>query len=190
MPSRLSQRSFEYSDEEFAMRTGPATTQVTVVGVFNDRTAVARAVEALERAGFDRDVIGLASRENTDGTTDAEDTDAGEGALAGAAVGAGVGGLVGLGVVTGMIPVIGPAIAAGTLGTILMNAAGGAAVAGLAGALAGWGVSDADAEYYENQFHEGRTIVSVRADARASEARRILDDYGATRAPMAAAKRK
>ena len=41
--------------------------------------------------------------------------------------------VIGLGVVSGVVPVIGPAIAAGTLGVILSNAAAGAAVAALAG---------------------------------------------------------
>ena len=119
-----------------------------------------------------------------------EETGAEEGALTGAAIGAGVGGLVGLGVIAGVVPVIGPALAAGTLGTILTNAAGGAAVLGLTGALTGWGMSESDVEYYETEFEQGRTIVTVRANERASEARRILDDHGATQAPMAAAKRK
>jgi len=174
------------------MSFNPAPTQVTVIGVFQNRAAATDAVDALRAAGFPNDTIGFATREDAApaNVEDAESTNAEEGALSGAAIGAGVGGLVGLGVVAGLVPVIGPALAAGTLGTILTNAAGGAAVLGLTGALAGWGMSDADVDYYENEFEEGRTIVSVRADERADVARRILDDHGATRAPLAAAKRK
>lgn len=174
------------------MAMGSAAADLTVVGVFTDRTAGTQAMEALERAGFPPDDIGFASR-STEGEAeyeDAEESKAEEGALAGAAVGAGVGGLVGLGVLTGFIPVLGPAIAAGTLGVILSNVAGGAAVAGLAGALTGWGMSDSDVAYYENEFAEGRTIVSVRAGERAAEARRILDDYGSLQAPLSSTKRK
>lgn len=174
------------------MVMGSTSADVTVVGVFNDRKAGAQAMEALERAGFPRDAIGFASRsaEGEAEYEDGEETQAEVGALAGAAIGAGIGGLVGLGVISGFIPVVGPAIAAGTLGTILSNVAGGAAVAGLTGALTGWGMSDSDAAYYENEFAEGRTIVSVRAGSRAAEARRILDDYGAVQAPLATSKRK
>ena len=47
----------------------------------------------------------------------------------------------------GVILVIGPIMALGTLGTILTNAAGGAAIAGLTGALIGWGIPEEDAKY-------------------------------------------
>ena len=66
-------------------------------------------------------------------TDGAGDTNAGEGAATGAAIG--VGGLA------GVIPVIGPILALGTLGTVLLNAA----IAGLAGALVGWGIPEHDA---------------------------------------------
>jgi hypothetical protein len=159
-------------------------TSTTIVGVFTDRTQADRAVDALRDAGFTNSHIGVASRDQgssinrTGAATD--EGHAGTGAVSGAAVGAGLGGLVGLGVLSGVIPVIGPAIAAGTLGIILSNAAGGAAIAGLAGALMGWGVPEEDAKYYEGEFSSGRIIVTVSADERANEARAILRRFGAT----------
>src|SRR5688572_20922418 len=160
------------------MKTMARTQRETVVGVFESHSAADRAVDELRRAGFREDQIGFAAR---DGKTQKEGgTYAGEGALAGVAAGAGIGGLIGLGVLSGVLPVIGPAIAAGTLGVILANAAAGAAIAGLAGTLIGWGVSEDDAKYYESEFTAGKTVVTVSADGRDAEARSILRRFGAT----------
>jgi uncharacterized protein (TIGR02271 family) len=108
----------------------------------------------------------------------ADDTYAEEGATAGAIAGATGGALVGAGIAAGVIPVIGPVLALGTLGTILVNAAGGAAIAGLAGALIGWGIPEEDAEYYESEVKAGRFLVTVDTAERQDEARRILRGLG------------
>jgi hypothetical protein len=90
-----------------------------------------------------------------------------------------VGALAGLGVVSGIIPVIGPAIAAGTLGVILSNAAAGAGIAGLIGALVGAGVPEDEARYYHDEFQAGRTIVTVNTTDRWREAGEVLRRNGA-----------
>src|ERR687898_843652 len=82
-------------------------------------------------------------------------------------------------VLAGVIPIVGPAIAGGTLGIILSNAAAGAAAAGLAGALIGYGIPEEEAKYYHGEFEAGRTIVTVQADGRYDEAYAILKRYGA-----------
>lgn len=162
-------------------------TTTTVVGVFSDRSQADQAVDALRAGGFRETQIGVMTRtvesvasDRANAAVADEDAEenAGVGALTGAAAGAGIGGLIGLGVISGVIPVIGPALAAGTLGVILSNAAAGAAVAGLAGTLIGWGVSDEDARYYEREFTSGKTIVTVAADHREDEARAILRRFG------------
>jgi len=104
----------------------------------------------------------------------------GEGAVTGALVGAGVGGLVGLGILAGAIPAIGPALAGGTLAVVLANAAGGAAIAGVLGALVGLDVPEADARYYEGEFKVGKAVVTVKADERYDEAHAILHRCGAS----------
>jgi len=155
----------------------------TVVGVFEDYGKADQAVDELLKAGFRKDQIGVAMRhaEGTGGSvagTDAEDSEAGTGAITGALTGLGLGALAGLGVLAGVIPVVGPAIAAGTLGVLLSNAAVGAGIAGLAGALIGAGIPEHEAEYYHQEFEAGRTIVTVTAD-RADEAMVILRRHGA-----------
>jgi len=146
--------------------------RTTVVGVFSDHEQAERAIDELRRSGFRDDQIGVAGRRTevavAEKTTEGEDTHAGTGAIAGVVAGAGLGALAGLGILAGVIPVIGPAIAGGTLGVILSNAAGGAAVAGLAGALIGAGIPEKEAEYYNREFEAGRMIVTVTADGRAT----------------------
>jgi uncharacterized protein (TIGR02271 family) len=156
----------------------------TVVGVFSDRRKGDEAVNDLLRAGFRKDQIGVAMRHSDDLAAtrtgdDAGDSEAGTGAITGALTGLGLGALAGLGVLAGVVPVIGPAIAAGTLGVILSNAAAGAGIAGLVGALIGAGVPEHEAKYYHEEFEAGRTIVTVTADGRADEATTILRRHGA-----------
>jgi uncharacterized protein (TIGR02271 family) len=168
--------------EENTMAAAPQRS--TIVGVFEDRRHADQAVADLKKAGFRDDQIGVALRQ-TEGSTGATateatgDTYAEEGAATGLVAGLGLGALAGLGVLSGVIPVIGPAIAAGTLGVILSNAAAGAALAGLAGALIGYGIPEEEAQYYHGEFAAGRTIVTVHADGRADEATAILRRHGA-----------
>lgn len=155
----------------------------TIVGVFEDRRHADQAVADLKHVGFRDDQIGVAMRHGEDAAvdTDAEATGshAESGAITGVLAGLGLGALAGLGVLSGVIPVIGPAIAAGTLGVLFSNAAIGAGVAGLAGALIGAGVPEKEAHYYHGEFEAGRIIVTVTADTRADEASAILRRYGA-----------
>jgi uncharacterized protein (TIGR02271 family) len=152
-----------------------------VVGVFETKARADQAIEDLKAAGFDDDKIGMVYR-GADGETvktgAADDTYAEEGAVAGAVAGAAGGALVGAGIIAGVIPVIGPVLALGTLGTVLVNAAGGAALVGLTGALIGWGIPEEDAEYYENEVKMGRYLVTVEANGRAIEAREALHRRG------------
>jgi len=79
----------------------------------------------------------------------------------------------------GVIPVIGPVIAGGTLAVILANAAGGAAIAGLVGALVGLGIPEEEAHHYEGEFKAGRTIVTVKdLNGRYDRALAILQRHG------------
>jgi hypothetical protein len=157
-----------------------ATKQTTTVGVFQTREAAERAVADLRAAGFRDDQIGLVAKDpggKTVRTDGSGETNAGEGAAIGAAAGAAGGALVGAGIMAGVIPVIGPVLALGTLGTILVNAAGGAALAGIAGALVGWGIPEEDAKYYEGEVKAGRYLVTVETGGR-GEAAGVITRHG------------
>jgi hypothetical protein len=162
-------------------------TQTTVGAIFETREAAVRAVDELQRANFDDSEIGIVGRDAETGKiqkTAAGETEAEEGGATGAAVGAGVGALVGLGVLSGMIPVIGPAIAAGTLGVVLSNAAAGAAIAGVTGAMIGMGIPENDAREYETELKAGRTLVTITSEDRHADARRILTACGGRTKPL------
>jgi len=163
---------------------GAIQDRTTAVGVFEDREHADRAIAELRKRGFRDDQIGVAMRHNTDDFEIDMDADAyepgseiGAGAATGALAGLGLGALAGLGVLAGVFPVIGPAIAGGTLGVILSNAAARAGGAGLVGALIGIGIPEEEATYYYGEFEAGRVVVTVQGGARAQEAEEILSRY-------------
>jgi hypothetical protein len=158
-----------------------STTNNTLVGVFDSPQQAQRAVMDLKSAGIGEEQIGVLSR-NDEGLVVGEDTDddteAGTGAATGAAAGAGVGALWGLGILAGVLPGIGPAIVGGTLGILFSSAAAGAAAAGIAGALIGLGMSEEDADYYEDEFKRGRTLLTVKAGAKEPIALQVIERHG------------
>jgi len=171
-------------------RTGRMKRRTTIVGVFRDQSSTQAAIRDLHSAGFTDDEIGVIARDDstTSGTkkrSRGKDTEktaahAGEGALAGAAIGAGAGALWTLGIATIGLPALGPVIAGGWLAAALASAAGAATAGGLIGALVGTGISEDEAGWYESEFKEGRTIVTVAAEAgRTDEAWAILSRHGA-----------
>jgi hypothetical protein len=159
-----------------------AATRSTAVGIFNERSDADRAIDDLAKAGFRKNQIRVVTRDPRGKAVikkkgDAE-THARNGALAGTLAGAGIGGMVGLGVLAGVIPVIGPALGAGTLATILTSAAGGAAIAGIGGALIGRRLLTERTKYFGSQLHAGRVVVTVQADDGGNKARAILESHG------------
>jgi hypothetical protein len=155
----------------------------TVVGVFEDRIHANQAITELHEAGFTQNHIGVAMQHaegamNVTETGTGHDSQAASGALTGALTGLGLGALAGLGVLAGVIPVVGPAIAAGTLGVILSNAAAGAGIVGLVGALVGAGLPEHEAKYYQGELEAGRSIITVNAPGRTDEATSILRRCG------------
>lgn len=161
-----------------------------VVGVFYTRSEAEQAIHELRNAGFAEDAIGMISRDSSGRMVNEDgETLAGEGAAAGAVVGAGAGALAGLGMIAGTIPVIGPVLALGTLGTVLISAAGGAALLGLVGALIGLGIPEDEARYYESEVHGGRFLITVDSGGREAEAWSILHrsgGYNRTNPPLTA----
>jgi len=158
-----------------------ATTRSTIVGVFRERSQAERAVDELHRAGFTDEQIGFVMRDgeqHTESVHQEGESHAGEGAVGGILAGAGIGGVIAA-AASLLIPGFGPVIAAGIFATILGGAAVGAAAGGILGALMGAGVPEEEAHYYEDEFKEGRAIVTVKAEGRAPEAETILARNGA-----------
>ena len=153
----------------------------TTVGVFRTRAAAEDAIAELRAEGYTDDQIGMVAKDaggKTVKTNAAGETKSGQGAAIGAAVGATATAAVGAGIMMGVIPVIGPILALGPLAVTLINAAGGAAVAGLAGALVGMGMPEEDAKYYEGEVTAGRFLVTVDAGDKVQDARAIYKRHG------------
>jgi hypothetical protein len=159
------------------------TERYTAVGVFHERRQAENAIEELSRAGFRHHQIGIAARtghglERLE-YPQALPPHAAGGATAGVLTGGALGTLAGVAVAAGIIPGLGPIVAGGILGGLLVSAAVGAAAGGVVGALIGLGIPEEEAEYYESEFHAGRTIVMVKTHGRYSEAVSILRRCGA-----------
>jgi len=151
------------------------------VGVFSTHEAADRAVADLKKDGYRDDQIGLVGKDASGKTVKmdgAGETHAGEGAAIGVATGATAAALVSLGLSFGVIPVIGPILAVGPLAAALISAVGGAAAAGITGALIGWGIPEEDAKYYEGEVKAGRFLVTVDRGDRADDARGVFTRHG------------
>jgi len=114
---------------------------ISVMGIYPDRTTVSDAINVLHKSGYRATDISVLSSDNQ-GTKDfahEKHTKAAEGAATGAAVGAVVGGafawLVSIHTLT--IPGLMPLVAAGPLLAALAGAGGGGGLGFLAGMLAG-----------------------------------------------------
>lgn len=155
----------------------------SIAGLFSTKEQAINAINALKRAGFTDNQIGVVVRDRNDSgelldTT--YDSDDHSGAAAGAVGGTLLGGLVGLLLGTGamIIPGVGPVVAGGllaeTLGMTALGAGIGAASGGLLGSLADSGMSEDEARYFESGFRTGSTLLTVKATDRLDEALEII----------------
>ncbi|PSH65136.1 hypothetical protein [Phyllobacterium sophorae] len=149
----------------------------TVTGLYDNYADARAAVTALEDAGVPSSDISLVGR-NGEG-----ETNAGEGAAAGAGIGAVVGGAGGLLAGLGMlaIPGVGPVVAAGWLAATAAGAAAGAVAGGAAGGIIGSltsaGVDEDEAHVYAEGVRRGGVLVSARVnDDREDVARSIINE--------------
>lgn len=152
------------------------TTRKHYVGVFDERSDAELAARDLREKGFKDDQIGYAWRDD-EGKTRTEGNKSGQMAASGAGTGVVLGGLIGAAAAL-LIPGIGPVVSGGLLATALAGGATGAvtgAVAGgISGALVGLGIPENEAKYYDQQVRDGRTLMTVRADDRYSDASDIV----------------
>ena len=162
-------------------------TERRVTAFFETYDEAARAVQRLEAAHLPDFEVSLVSNNFNDAythhATQSFEPDgnphlfAGATAAAGSVAGAGAGLLAGLGTVA--IPGFGPVVAAGWIVATLVGAGTGAAVGGLAGALADAGLSEEEAQTYADGVRRGGTLITVKVDeAQISQVVSILDDEG------------
>lgn len=165
-----------------------------VVGVFQERAQARKAVADLESAGFTEKQVGFAIR-NPDGAgepklnvPEVKGEKPTESTPLKTTIGGGVVGGI-LGALTALlIPGIGPVLAGGILAGALGGALVGAGVSDMVGTLMDMGVTQNQAQYYQQEFKEGRALVVVNTTDRQQEAEDILNRDGAmqqkTRTPI------
>ena len=148
----------------------------TAVGVFTDFTHAEQAIEELRSSGFASDRIGFIADDpaKMEAPPVESGTQAGKGAAVGATVGGVLGAALGLAVAAVVLPVAGPVIVGGLLAGALGGAVTGGASGGILGALIGLNVPEEEARHCEQQFHSGRSLVTVQAGDRYEEAVAIL----------------
>ena len=161
------------------------TTSIAVYGIYNDRSKVEQAVEALKNANFRSEDISVLfpAGKNTKEFSVEKDTKSPQGAMAGAGTGAAIGGVLGwlAGIGALIIPGAGPFIAAGPIVAALAGAGAGGLAGGVAGALIGMGIPEHEANRYEKRIKKGGILLSVHADDRdlTDKAKDILEQTGA-----------
>ncbi len=148
----------------------------TAVGVFTDFTHAEQAIDELRRCGFASDRIGFLADDpaKMEAPRVEPGTQAGKGAVVGLSVGGVVGAAVGLAVAVVVLPVAGPVIVGGLLAGVLGGAVAGGESGGILGALIGLNIPEEEARHCEQQFHSGRSLVTVHAGDRYEEAVAIL----------------
>lgn len=179
---------FNRDDDSTTASTSGSGTLNTVVGLFPDTTRAEGAIEALHDAGFTNEQIGIVMQDPKgkqdlgERTGAAATEDSGDGPKKGALSGGILGGLLGL-LGSLLIPGVGPIVVAGWLGSTLVGAGIGAAAGGLIGGLISLGVSEHEAQHFEQGIGRGGVLVTINAGERASEAYSILRDRGADLGP-------
>jgi hypothetical protein len=161
------------------------TKDIVAYGIYPDRKAFDRALEALQAAGFRNSDVSAILPERDATTKDLAHeihTKAPEGATAGAATGAAVGGVLGwlIGIGALAIPGIGPLVAAGPIVAALAGAGAAGATGGLVGGLIGAGIPEVEAKRYAGRIRDGGYLLSVHCDDStwAKRAEEILEATG------------
>lgn len=157
---------------------------ISVMGIYPDRTTVSDAVDVLHKAGYRATDISVLSSDNQ-GSKDfghEKRSKALEGAAMGAATGAVVGAAVAwfISIQTATVMGLGP-IAGGPFLAALAGAGAGGALGWIAGLLAGLSLSEYVAKRFAGRIRRGGILLSVHCDSQewCNRAKKTLKDTGA-----------
>lgn len=139
------------------------------LGIFPDRAAAERAVDHIQKLGYEPGAISVAMHGPTHEKhfADIGTSHVSEGTVAGAAIGGGLGaivaGLVAAGSVAAVVGTGGAAvpIVAGPLAAALGGFGAGGAAGGFLGALIGAGIPEHRAKHFEDGMDEGGILIGV-----------------------------
>jgi hypothetical protein len=168
--------------------------RLRAIGTFSSRQETEQALNELRDSGFVMDNVSILAKDTDrkdlenmaagSTTTERGDTEAQEGAGAGAVTGTVLGGLGGLlvGLEALIIPGVGPFLAAGAIATTLAGAGVGAAAGGLVGALTGLAIPEEEAQIYADRVSQGDYLVIVEGtEDEINRAGSILSNRGISR---------
>jgi|SRR5580658_9940336 hypothetical protein len=157
----------------------------SVIGIYEDRTTVADAMEVLLKAGYRAADISVLMSDNLGSKDFAHEkhSKAPAGAGAGAAVGAAVGAVLAWLDSNQVVSVagLGPLVAAGPSLAALAGAGAGGALGWMAGLLTGLGLTQYVAKRYAGRMRRGGILLSVHCDSPewCEKAKKTLKDTGA-----------
>src|ERR1039457_940840 len=158
---------------------------MSVIGIYPDRTTVSDAVDVLHRAGYratDTSVLSSENRGSKDFAIE-QRTKALEGAATGAAAGAGVCAALAwfVSIQTVPIDVLGPLVASGPVLAALAGAGAGGALGWIVGLLAGLRLPEYVVKRYAGRIRRGGILLSVHCDSQewCDRAKKTLKDTGA-----------
>jgi hypothetical protein len=157
----------------------------SVIGIYEDRTTIADAMDILHKAGYRAADISVLTSNNLGSKDFAHEkhtkapAGAGAGAAAGALAGAVLAWLVSSQVVS--IAGLGPLVAAGPWVAALAGAGAGGALGWIAGLLTGLGLTEYVAKRYAGRMRRGGILLSVHCDSPewCERAKKTLKDTGA-----------
>lgn len=154
----------------------------TIAGFFRTRTEGETAYNQLIANGFARDQVSFVAGDTRGHQTPAIGPIEGTGAESEMPQDVAMGSAIGLtaGLILLVIPGIGPFLAIGPLAAAMGGIAAGAGVGGIVGLLRDHGVTEEEAEFYEDGVRRGGSLITVRGATEEEEkkARKIMKDNG------------
>ena len=165
---------------------------ISVMGIYTDRTTVSDAINVLHKAGYRATDISVLSSDNQGSKDFAHQkrTKALEGAAIGAAAGAVTGVVLAwfLSIQSVTIAVLGPLVAAGPVLAALAGAGVGGALGWIAGLVVGLRTTEYVATRYAGRIRRGGILVSVHCDNQewCDRAKKALKETGARNISSAA----
>ncbi len=158
---------------------------MSVIGIYPDRTTVSDALNVLHKAGYRQTDISVMSSDNQ-GSKDfahVKRTKALEGAAAGTAAGAVLGAALGWFVAAQHLTIaaLSPLVAAGPLLAAIAGAGAGGSIGWITGLLAGMRWTEYVARRYAGRVRSGGILLSVHCDSPewSQRAKKTLQDTGA-----------
>ncbi len=150
-----------------------------IIGVFVDEEQALQTIRDLRAAGFEERDLSVLAQNPVDAAVIERETgvDIEAERQAGMSETTVFGGLAGMlaGFATFAIPGVGPLLAIGPIASMFTGALFGAGAGGLIGALIGYGVSEEEANHYQEQLGQGNILVLVaEASGRTEEVYRIF----------------